>query len=404
MTLRRMLFISGIAIVSVSCGAQSDSGDLSTRGRQDEVSVSARVAPALAWTGERLFVYGGTVPLDPSESVPPERLNDAYLIDTETGTAEQLPDPPFEHPLGVSAAAAGSEDWVTLVGTVCAEERRDSYSGECEPGDYAAAALDLAERTWRTVDLPEELAIVRNGERDTLGTDSSGDAIFVLGPMDPLGAVDQQSYWRFSPGEATWEELPRSGVRADDECLAGDRIVVATSSAITDGEQAAGPDAQLPGGGGESYVEPSLHILDLSSESPTWSESASTDVGDLVNPPSVACATDAALIHDGTGAQATVYQPLSADGQWSEIVDRPAESNHQTIVWTGSQFLFIDSTPPEIAGDGPSLSYDPVTSTWEELSVEFQIGTSPVWTGDAVVSWSVGAEGGALLVNDDLGS
>ena len=77
------------AILWVSIGVLRGDDDWARRG-----------SPALAWTGERLFVYGGNpVPSESESALTVEPLNDAALIDPANGDVDQLPDPPFDRPL-----------------------------------------------------------------------------------------------------------------------------------------------------------------------------------------------------------------------------------------------------------------------------------------------------------------
>jgi hypothetical protein len=322
-----------LSVVIASCGSGSSPESQVVAGQQD-ATVSARIGPAIAWAWDRLFVYGGSEPSSETVTEDPGRLNDAYLLDIEDGSAEALPSPPFEHPLGVSAAAVASEESVTLVGTLCADEDRESASGDCDPGDYAAATLDMASRTWRAVD---------------------------------------------------------------------GRIVVATSSVGVNGELAAGPSSSEPVGGGEAYTESELRVFDLADSESGWMSTPVADTSGWVDAPVLSCGGDSALIHDGTGAGSMIFGPLDAHGQWTTTGDRPAGRNHQNVVWTGTEFIFIDASPQGAPGDGPSVAYRPDPPSWRVLAAELEVASDHVLAGDAIVSWSAGAEGGAVLVNDHLG-
>jgi hypothetical protein len=114
-------------------GASGDPGVVPTPG------LGPRLGPTVAWTGSRLFVYGG---LDPGRT---HFLGDAALVDVRTGRVDALPTPPLRQPLGARAAVA-VDGSVVLIGTLCGGTPDMDDIATCKPGTCAGAIFDESHR------------------------------------------------------------------------------------------------------------------------------------------------------------------------------------------------------------------------------------------------------------------
>lgn len=81
-----VVLVTVVALTGAACGDSSRAGDAATAG------IAARELPVVAWTGDRLFVYGGIpAPRAPNGSGDelaelPRPLNDAALWDPTAET------------------------------------------------------------------------------------------------------------------------------------------------------------------------------------------------------------------------------------------------------------------------------------------------------------------------------
>lgn len=322
-----------------------------------------RGGPALAWTGDRLFVYGGLrVPRETQTAVELEPLDDAALIDPASGDVDRLPATPFEQGLRPTPAAAAVGDEVLLVGSQC---RESTNRQGCPSGGYRAAVYSIPDDEWRPVGLPGPLQTIENGQAEVAGVTSDGRAVLVLGGREGFGALANRQLWVYDPGSDEWEQLPLPGVLIEGVCLARDVLVVGT-------------DLLPEEGAAVSTEGPRLQVMDLARDTRGWLPTGGAGVvpeGDAGN---LTCGDDVILFDDGAAAQ-QVFD-LGADGGWRAPAPQPGDDVHADRLWTGEEFLFLDR-------NAPSLAYDPEADEWRGLEDSDPTGTQSVWTGEAVIGW-----------------
>lgn len=330
-----------------------------------------RGSPALAWTGERLFVYGGNpVPSERENALNAEPLNDAALIDPANGDVDQLPDPPFDRPLRVAPAAVAVDDEVVVLGQLCRETDRDDRA--CDAGAYRGAVYSVADDDWREIDLPNHLKLISNGQSEGLGTTSDGRAVLVLGGRDGFGAIANREIWTYSPADDEWEQLPSPGSLIEGVCLAGDDLVV--GSGLLPQTAAGAPVTPTdPAAGG-----PSLAVLALDGDARVWFPTGQAGVMPTGDQASITCGDEVVLFDDGS--EALRVFDFGPEGGWRNPAPKPGDDAHASRLWTGEEFLFLDA-------NAPTLGYDPVADTWRGIENSAPTGLRSVWTGDSVVGW-----------------
>jgi hypothetical protein len=356
------LFVLGVAaaILWVSIGVLRGDDDWAPRG-----------SPALAWTGERLFVYGGNpVPSERESALNAEPLNDAALIDPANGDVDQLPDPPFDRPLRVGPAAVAVDDEVVVVGQLCRETEHDDRA--CDAGAYRGAVYSVADDDWREIDLPNHLKLISNGQSEALGTTSDGRAVLVLGARDGFGAVANREIWTYSPADDEWEQLPSPGSLIEGVCLAGDDVVVGSGLLP---QTAAGPPVTPTD---PAAVGPSLAVLALDGDARVWFPTGQAGVMPTGDQASITCGDEVVLFDDGS--EALRVFDFGPEGGWRNPAAKPGDDVHASRLWTGEEFLFLDA-------NAPTLGYDPVADTWRGIENSAPTGLRSVWTGDSVVGW-----------------
>ena len=327
----------------------------------------SRGSPALAWTGERLFVYGGNpVPAEGESVRTLQPLNDAALIDPTEGNVRVLPEPPFDRPMRVQPAAVAVGEDVLVVGQLCREI--DAEDRACGGGAYKAAVWDETDDRWREVELPARLQQISNGQSEPVGATSDGRAVVVLGARDGFGALANREIWTYDLDEDLWEALPSPGSFIEAVCLARDAVVVGSGLLA----EAAATE------GGTLTEGPTLRVLALDGEARVWfptEPAAFTPVGDTV---SMTCGDDLVMVDD-TSPVKHVFD-LGIDGGWRESAPQPGDDVHLARLWTGREFLFLDP-------NSPNLAYDPVEDAWRGLEDSAATGIRSVWTGESVVGW-----------------
>lgn len=333
-----------------------------------------RGSPALAWTGERLFVYGGNPVPSERESVRTvEPLNDAALIDPANGDVDQLPDPPFDRPLRLTPAAVAVDDEVVVVGQVCRETDHDDRA--CDAGAYRGAVYSVTDDDWREIDLPNRLKQISNGQSSAVGTTSDGRAVLALGARSGFGAIANREIWTYSPADDEWEQVPPPGSLIEGVCMAGDAVVVGSGllPRTAAGDAGAPVTPTEPAAGG-----PSLAVLALDGDARVWIPTGPAGVLPTADQASITCGDELVLV-DG-GAEALRVFDLGVDGGWRTPAPRPGDDVHASRLWTGEEFLFLDA-------NAPTLGYDPVADTWRGIENSAPTGRRSVWTGDSVVGW-----------------
>ncbi len=284
-----------------------------------------RGSPALAWVGDRLFVYGGTPVPGESESVRTvEPLNDAALIDPDDGRVDVLPEPPFERPMRTQPAALAVDDEVLVIGQLCRES--DSESRGCEPGAYRAAVYSEPDDEWREVELPGRLERITNGQSEPVGVTSDGRAVVVLGAQDEgFGALVTRELWVYSLEDDEWEPLPSPGALIEGACLAGDGVVVGSGLLAATADDAVG-DVEPTDPDALALAGPALRILALDGEARVWFPTAAAGVLPTGDVASMACGDDLVLVDDGTGVK-RVFD-LGPGGGWRESAPQPGDDVH----------------------------------------------------------------------------
>jgi hypothetical protein len=378
------LAVAGLMAVGLAaCGADDDRIDAGAPAN-DGYDFTAAVAPSVAWTGDRLFTYVGYQ----TEG----RSNVAGLVDPRTGSSELLPTPPFDLALQSPVASIVVGHSVLVVGGLCAEPQPDLQ--ECPPATYAAASLDLEDRTWATVRMPEPLAQA-GGRREALGVLSDGRAVFRFGPHDA------PSYWTFSAPNQAWTEIPAPPDRSDDACLAGDTLVVVTAQ-FEQGDSIVADDPIATGDyegdfvandADDGYVRPALMLADLSSRDPAWHmtvrETETFLIPAGIERPLVSCMEDAAMVHDGIRSIAVVHSTDSGDvdSAWVHPPEPPRVGVFDHAVWTGTELIFLNQSSEQFESGGPSQGYAPDRNTWtDHPGLPLSTG-AVVWTGDALAGF-----------------
>lgn len=326
--------------------------------------LAPRFYPAQAWTGERLFVFGG---LDP-DAGNWTLVNDGALVDPATGDAEILPASPFDPPLS-SPKAVATGDHVVVIGHSCfvpPDSDPESSEPPCAPGVYAAAAYNQSEREWTTVAIPAELAGFTsagpaNAVVHALGATADGRAVFQLGDLFA------PQFWTYAPARGTWTVIPDPGVQSQAACVDGGRLVVVTTNS--------------------GYVRPSLAVFDLARAERGWARSGpAEDTKLLSGPPRLACMGTHVMVVDpvnSAGGPSPVYNLDAAT--WSLPSPPPGHRFFAEEVWTGTELVF---RPIEVEVGEPGFAYNPVTNTWRTLRGFPAVTRGAIWSGSALVGYS----------------
>ncbi len=324
-----------IAVLAVAVGCSSEDAAFRRVSRSD---------PALAWTGDRVFVYGGA----PGGEWEARPLGDAALWDPRSEEYESMADPPFDLPLKPGAASVAVGDAVVLLGTLCETPLvlPDNASYSCSPGSVAAATYDTSEDTWIVHDIPPELARFTDAHVDGVGATSDGRAVFsVTARGQRLWAVDVEGAWEALP------PLPPALRRFHQPlCLAGDTVAGLAKV----------PDRRTL----------RLHLLALVSADPSWATTgpvAPSRVGTEMGSAQLACGDGFAVVHGYAfgSAQRHSTDPTGSDG-WIPLPPAPVEISQPVVVWTGATLDFLVS-PYSMPASGPGLAYDPAADAWHEV-------------------------------------
>lgn len=383
-----------------------------------------RSGAAVAWTGSKLFVFGG---------LEGSRLRaDGALVDARTGVAEMLPAPPFATPLlSPKAERVGNSIFVT--GTTCAgyAPMEDSASANCERGSesFVAGLFDPATKKWQQVATPAALTrpsalpaspLPEGGELrwsnpKIVGTTSDGRVVVSIGWMNQV----QREYWVLTPLTSTWEKLDNPG-NAKDACMVGDDLVVLTGKYDNGGDIVAlDPSLTLKNGevaqakAGAGWVQPELQVLGLGSgvnalnASKVWRRTSPLgSVKYPTLPPDLWCMGTSALLVGSNGAGSAdglrhVYD--FARDKWSQAAEPPPPPAGEFIggvfgktVWTGAELIFLNELPNlgvvkksgATIGLLPGRAYRPSTNTWRVLPPVDTRPNTPVWTGSVVIDYT----------------
>lgn len=362
-----VLSLATIILLS-GCGNGSSSSEVRANGDGEPSAPEpelARTAPALAWTGDALFVYGG--------SSPTRDVADGYLVDESGEWLARVP--PIEGVDLAEPTAAHVDRRVVVLGLDCSE----IVDEECQPGTVGGGVFDLDQGEWKAWELPPTLEKISGDVPAVLGV-ANGMVIVRAG----LGSSD---FWQIDPTDGSWHDLPDPAGPFDGACVAGDRLVVVSTIDPTP-EEADGGFVPAEGEVVEAAparVSPRVAALELGDPRDAidgWAEGPSFDGASFTGgTPDVLCTDDAVVVTEPLSADGVVVYDLSA-GVWRSATPAPENAGYFVVrVSTGSELLFV----PASAGDF-GLAYHPGKDTWRQTAQGTVWATHVgVWTGRAVV-------------------
>lgn len=349
-----LFIVAGVALGGCS---GSDRPELS------DGSFPARTLSAIAVTDDGVFLFGGRLAYELGGEPP----RDAVIVDSTSGERTPLPLAPY----GIDEATAVSVgDKVVVTGIGCADVVDEGQERECEPGGRASLVYDIGGRDWQELAGPEGPNAALHATILGVTSENRVVATQYLNLMRPL------LLWTLTPGEDAWEPVPSPGVRGDDVCLAGDRLVVATADRVGPPNDAWGNIERDPVDSeviyGDSYRDPRLHVLDLTADDPAWSPSSPLPGGR--GRPSISCMGDRVLLE--TAYDSAVHDLGS--GGWRAVEGPRGSIRHGDELWTGDEVVVLR---PADSG-----TYDPDTDEWTPgLSLEQWWGVT--WTGDELARY-----------------
>jgi hypothetical protein len=326
------------------------------------------------WTDDGIFAYAQVGPED-------DEVGAAVLIDPDTGEVTSLPAPPFD-PLGGTAEIAAAGDAVFLLGSQCAERISGEDSAFCVPGDVVGAVWSGGE--WHEAEIPDEIqayAGTVEGERGRLmpvtrlvGVTSDGRLVFDIIP-ESYREVGDAPYWTYSPGGDEWVRLGDPGVVAEDACLAGDRLVMATAVETSTG-----------------IADVSLRTLDLADPTAVWVAGPPAPGLRLGLGPDVHCGDDFAVVVglEELTPETSIDQGFVAQRQavgdvrsapWEPLPELPEDYiGHGRAQWDGQGLVVVDGR----SGQGLRLAAD--GTAWEPVAYpRAGEGLGRVWNGEEFV-------------------
>lgn len=158
-------------------------------------------------------------------------------------------------------------------------------------------------------------------------------------------------HWSFDADASRWSQLPGSGVGVEDECLAGDRLVVVTGTRVNGGAVVASP---TDGSSSGLVNDPELRLFDVRDPSAGWQATTAID-GHVYNTPELACGGDFALLHGGLGDDVLVA-PVSPGSTWEVAPSPPSRQVFTASMWTGEDLLVLSD---DGAGGLAAVDMDP---------------------------------------------
>jgi hypothetical protein len=238
--------------------------------------------------------------------------------------------------------------------------------------------LSLDDRTWRTVDLPDELQDTADGRRDVVGATADGRAIFVLGGS--TFAPASGDFWAYDVAGKLWAQLPDPATTTAHSCLTDDTLVVVSRQ---------GPAER-----------PHVRVLDLTDPGAGWAETVPipdrpgrrSSLGDA----DALCLDDRVLVHGPLGNRAYLHSTDvgSVNDPWAEV--QPFDASAPAYLWTGDDLLLVGGGE----GDAPVARYDLEAGEWVEIGSVADDLSRLTWTGSVVVGWPLA--GGSEPVVVDL--
>ncbi len=377
--------------------------------------LTPRSEPAAVWTGDRLFVFGGTEGEHRGTLV-----NNGALVDVMTGDASTLPSSPFTAP-PYHPVAARSGDTVLVMGIECPSYVLDEESGDgalCAPGGtrFTAATYGVRAGAWKAVPAPPGLPAPTRQESDEtklarlawapsiVGTSGHGDVVVNLGQTGPT-----PSYWAFTPTTTQWRYLGSPGITAT-ACTTGDHVV-ALHTKFDNGREIVDDDPFLdPKSGGYTFgpnsgsVQPTLRFLDVAIPESGWQPSPTlTGVTyPYAMEPGLVCMGTRVMVIGTPREPNTRFQLYDTKSRtWSTPSAPPAppagEIDASALgmpLWTGTELLLInpapasaDGAPAPLSKPLPGVAYNPATNTWRRIPSFGVPPSRPTWTGTSVVDF-----------------
>ncbi|MBW3664984.1 MAG: hypothetical protein KY469_17960 [Actinobacteria bacterium] len=318
--------------------------------------VDENATPAVVWTGDRMFVWGGMSRLNAPSS-------EGALYDPATDTWERIA--PVPHPVG--GRLDGVAEWTG------AEVFVWGYGGEGR-----AALYDPREDEWR------HAAPAPVPGRFSPTSVWTGTEVVAFGGENPnLGDDELRDGAAYDPQTDTWRsipDVPLEGTTHMQAVWTGDLVIAV-------------------GGGEAASYDPTMDAWRPMPEMPTRS----------LHDPSVVWTGSEVVVwgpvadSGATENEAAAYEP--AKGTWRSLPSPPLESpppcecnGGQAAVWAGDRIVAWSGT---LDAAGPvALSFDPTNDTWERIGVApipAAFGASLVWTGAEAIVWTGGGLLGATI-------
>lgn len=346
---REFLAVGGAPITSDSAGLTgADAYDPQT-GRWEllpSFPLAARDAPASAWTGHGLVVWGGSTALGSRRGLS-RPLGDGAVLDVAHRRWHVMPTGPLPA-LTAPIAVTDSADQVIIMGGE--PQQPGTSSGGTSLVNRVVASYDPATRTWRSLpNLPAVnghdvvgLTAVRWGSRVLVAETWQHVTHPVPGATEGSGGVD---IFLFDPGHGRWS---RFAVPSSDSLVGADLRPLGSSLVIAGGTGCP-PFAACP-----MELNTAFTILDAQGRArhgiagPPIRLRAETVVGD-----SYVVMTGSQITGPGRDEQPGDAAGFDlATGTWLRLPSaRLFKPEPESLTWTGSEL--IASTPTGFIALGP---------------------------------------------------
>jgi hypothetical protein len=302
--------------------------------------LAARALPAVAWTGDELFVFGG-LDLGPGDFV-----TDGVLLDPATGGTSRVPSLDLGDPIAFpQAVVVGTEAFV--IGTRCSAFLEGDA---CRPGTTAMASFDTRSETWTEVAFDGPASQVGDTAYEVLGVTSDDRIVLRVGR-------DRGSFWTYDVHTQAWAELPAPGRINGNACLMGDTVVAVT--------RPRGVRATV------------LRLFDLGAADPAWVSTGGAPRAPGPAPTAVTCSDDLVLAF-GPEAAPAVFQPREG---WRLTSRRPGGYlDNQAVAWTDDEFVFA-----RVEHGARAQAYEPQNDGWRELVPPPRQVLAVTWTGSELI-------------------
>jgi hypothetical protein len=408
-----LLLVSIVVVVEIARDGSSksrppDAAPVAGTGVVPVKDLPARSEPAVAWTGDRLFIYGGRKGMDPGRF-----SQDGALLDVMTGETVALPDTSFAGPfVSPTAVRAGNE--VLVFGVECegfsVPEDSDSVECEAESGKVTVATYDLDEGEWSTIPVPPDVAratasgstFVTRWPR-IAGVADQGAVVVDLG----ADAISGPDFWMITPATRQWRHLGSPG-RATNSCMIGNEVAVVTGKYENHGRVVESDPSLSPGssshGPGDGWVQPTVQLLDITASDAQWHAGPTlTDVKYSLDP-AIACMGNRVMVSAGLGGPNGPFRVYdTASRRWSTPPPTPggAPMPVDEPIWTGTELLLLSLMPDlrnvqsmpdkETIRLQSGLAYNPASNTWRTIPPLPTLPHNLQWAGTAVVDYTPNA-------------